>query len=92
MSCNYRKPKQGELSGKTPNWRNRLCDSHYFVKSLIKVTLLEFSTRTESEKVKALVAQSCVTVCNPMDSTRQAPSPWDSPGKNTGVLQGIFLT
>ena len=37
-----------------------------------------------------LVAQSCPTACNPMDS-----SPWNSPGKNTGVgchflLQGIF--
>ena len=39
-----------------------------------------------------LVAQSCPTVCDPMDC-----SPWNSPGKNTGVhslslLQGIFPT
>ena len=38
-----------------------------------------------------LVAQSCLTVCDPMIC------PWDSPGKNTGVdshslLQGIFST
>ena len=37
------------------------------------------------------VAQSCLTLCNPMDC------PWNSPGQNTGVgslslLQGIFPT
>ena len=37
-----------------------------------------------------LVAQSCPTLCDPMDF-----SPWNSPGQNTGVgtlflLQGIF--
>ena len=36
-------------------------------------------------------AQSCPTLCDPMDC------PWNSPGQNTGVgilslLQGIFLT
>ena len=41
-----------------------------------------------------LVAQLCPTLCNPMDCMY---SPWNSPGKNTGVgslslLQGIFLT
>ena len=29
--------------------------------------------------------QSCPTLCNPIDGSPQAPSPWDSPGKNTGV-------
>ena len=43
--------------------------------------------------VKVKVAQSCLTVCHPMDFH----SPWNSPGQNTGVgslflLQGIFLT
>ena len=43
----------------------------------------------EIDKVKVKVAQSCPTLCNPVDS------PWNSPGKNTGVgslflLQGIF--
>ena len=38
------------------------------------------------------VAQSCPTICDPMDC-----SPWNSPGQNTGVcslslLQGIFST
>ena len=50
-------------------------------------------------KVKVLVNQSCLTLCDPMDYS--PPSrilcPWDSPGKNTGVhchslLQGIFPT
>ena len=45
------------------------------------------------------VAQSCLTLCDPMDCS-PSPSllcPWDFPGKNTGVgchflFQGIFLT
>ena len=41
-----------------------------------------------------LVIQSCLTLCNP---NSRLLSPWDSPGKNTGVrchalLQGIFPT
>ena len=42
------------------------------------------------------VAQSCPTLCDPMDcSPTRLLHPWDSPGKNTGVgyhflLQGIF--
>ena len=40
------------------------------------------------------LAQSCLTLCNPMDYTY---SPWNFPGQNTGVgslslLQGIFPT
>ena len=42
--------------------------------------------------MKVKVAQSCLTLCDPMDY-----SPWNSPGQNTGVgsfslLQGMFLT
>ena len=45
------------------------------------------------KKVKVLVAQSCLTLCDPA----RPLCPWDSPGKNTGVgchslLQGIFPT
>ena len=29
--------------------------------------------------------QSCPTLCDPIDSSHQAPRPWDSLGKNTGV-------
>ena len=45
-----------------------------------------------------LVAQSCPTLCNPMDCSLSSSScPWDHQGKNTGVgcsslLQGIFPT
>ena len=42
-----------------------------------------------------LVAQSCLTLCDPRDWPTRCLCPWDSPGKNTGVgcrflLQGIF--
>ena len=49
-------------------------------------------------RVKALVAQSCSTLCNPMDCSLPGFSVrGDFPSKNTGVgslslLQGIFLT
>ena len=44
-------------------------------------------------KVKVKVAQSCLTLGDPMNLNR----PWNFPGQNTGVgchfiLQGIFLT
>ena len=45
-----------------------------------------------------LVAQSCLTLCDPMDcSPIRFLCPWTSPGKNAGVcshslLQGIFLS
>ena len=45
-----------------------------------------------------LLAQSCLTLCNPMDCSLPGSSlHGDSPGKNTGMgchslLQGIFLT
>ena len=47
-------------------------------------------------QVKVIVAQSCPTLCNPMDPARLLCL-WDFPGKDTGVgyhslLQGIFST
>ena len=43
-------------------------------------------------KRKVAVAQSCLTLCDPMDCGLSGSSV-NSPGKNTGVgLQGIFLT
>ena len=49
----------------------------------------------EMEKSESEVAQSCPTLCDPMDCSLLHP--WDFPGKNTGVdchflLQEIFLT
>ena len=29
--------------------------------------------------------QSCLTLCDPIDSSHQLPHPWDSPGQDTGV-------
>ena len=45
--------------------------------------------------VKVLVAQSCLTLCDPMNCSLLCP--WNFPGKNTVVgchalLQGFFLT
>ena len=47
--------------------------------------------------VCGLVATSCLTLATPWTLACQASCPWDSPGKNTGViclflLSGIFLT
>ena len=43
-------------------------------------------------KVKVLVAQSCLTLCNPMDCSLPGSSVHvDSPGKNTGVGCFAFL-
>ena len=38
-------------------------------------------------EVKVLVAQSCLTLCDPMDcSPTRLLCPWNSPAKNTGVV------
>ena len=42
---------------------------------------------------EVLVTQSCPTLCDPVDWRLPGSSPWDLPGKNTGVgCQGNFLT
>ena len=66
---------------------------------MLSMLVITFLSRSESE-----VAQSCLTLCDPVDygppgsswPTRLL-SPWDFPSKNTGVgchflLQGIFPT
>ena len=53
---------------------------------------------TNRDNVLCLVAQLCLTLCDPMDCSPPGSSVHgDSPGKNTGVgchalLQGIFPT
>ena len=47
--------------------------------------------------VHAKLLQSCPTLCDPMESNISLLCPWDSPGKNTGVVchalvKGIFWT
>ena len=69
-----------------------------------EVVLLVLNGISESREalsvcaVLCLVAQSCPTLCNPMDCSLPGSSIHeDSPGKNTGMgchalLQGIFPT
>ena len=52
---------------------------------------------TMKRKERKIPAQSCPTLCSPMNCSPPGSSPWDFLGKNTGVgchflLQGIFLT
>ena len=53
---------------------------------------------TKKESKESEIAQSCPTLCNPLDCSPPGSSiPWDSPGKNTGMgchflLQEIFPT
>ena len=54
-------------------------------------SIIILSQKDYNTFMKVKVAQSCLTLCDPMDC------PWNSPGQNTGVgslslLQGIFLT
>ena len=56
-------------------------------------SILKSRDITLPTKVKVKVAQSCPTLCDPMNYT----SPWNSPGQNTGVgslslLQGSSQT
>ena len=39
----------------------------------------------------AKLLQSCPTPCDPIDAAHQAPRPWDSSGKNTGVGYHFLL-
>ena len=40
---------------------------------------------TACSQLTVLVAQSCPTLCDPMDWTARLLCPWDFPGKSTGV-------
>ena len=64
---------------------------------LISGTASSFPFLNKMWEAKVLVAQSCPTLGDPMDcSWARHPRPWNSPGKNAGVvgshplLQGIF--
>ena len=58
----------------------------------------DIDTHTHTRAVLCLVAQSCLTLCDPLDCSLPGFSVHeDSPGKNIGVgyhalLQGIFPT
>ena len=78
------------------NWGLRHCRKIHYQLSYQESLILLISINQKS--VLCLVAQSCLTLCNPMDCS--PPGSFvheDSPGKNTGVgchtlLQGIFRT
>ena len=68
-----------------------------FILQLFKAKLLEFCMPLFHLRVYMHVKslQLCLTLCDPVETARFL-CPWDSPGKNTGVvcrtpLQGIFL-
>ena len=74
-------------------------DLEVISKLLLMQTLLQRTLYSPSlHAVLCLVAQSCLTLCDPMDCSPPGSSVHgDSPGKNTGVgchalLQGIFPT
>ena len=64
---------------------------------LLLLTIKFLNNKRSDSEVKMLVALSCPTLCDLMDEPTRFLSPWNSPGKSTGVvchilLQGIFLT
>ena len=73
----------------------RILSGLFIFEDQVSVTI--HSSRLDM-KVKVLVAQSCLTLCNPMDCSLPGSSVHaDSPDKNSGVgcharLQGIFPT
>ena len=82
-------------SGKSSNpWKWNLCHTLY-LQRLEGFSVQIFTSRV-NYSVLCLVAQSCPTLCDPMDcSTPGSSFHGDSPGKNTEVgghatLQGIF--
>ena len=87
----YGNPNHGKSS--IP-WKWNLCHTLY-LQSLEGFTVQIF-TSWVNYSVLCLVAQSCPTICDAMDSSPPGSSVHgDSPGKNTGVgghafLQGIF--
>ena len=42
--------------------------------------------RSKSVSAAAKSSQSCATLCDPIDGSPPGSHPWDSPGKNTGVV------
>ena len=87
----------GNLNGgkSSKPWKSNLC--HILYLQHLESFTLQIFTSWINYSVLCLVAQSCLTLCNPMDcSPPGSPVHGDSPGKNIGVgghalLQGIFL-
>ena len=90
-------PRNAPLQGTDPESQHRklfLChDAMSRVQNLQLENTLHVREKKTTTTMKVSVAQSYLTVCNPMDCSL---CPWDSPGKNTGVgafsSMGIFPT
>ena len=81
-----------------------VCQTSWLIRSRSSLLSLGFLTLVnlnlcplinKSEKVKVLVAQPCLTLCNSRLYPARLFCPWNSPGKNTGegshsLLLGIF--
>ena len=60
--------------------------SHATEENDVSVKLKNADLYTAAAAATAKSLQSCQTLCDPRDDSPQgSPSPWDSPGKNTGV-------
>ena len=56
------------------------------VSSKVKIMIIKLEKSLYAAAAAAKSLQSCPTLCDPIDgSPTRLPSPWDSPGKNTGV-------
>ena len=68
----------------------RICLCHMSYRDTTAFTIHHLGFSFTMKDIKMKVAQSCLTLCNPMDHL------WNSPDQNTGVrscsLQGIFPT
>ena len=59
----------------------------HFLRSALLLTSPEKNAHIHCTAATAAAKslQSCPTLCDPLDGSHQAPHPWDSPGKNSGV-------
>ena len=79
----------------TVKWSGQLTFKVLFLTSWVPKVRARVQ-RLSKKNVKVLVAQSCPTLCDPIDlEPVRLLCPWISPGKNTGVgyhslFQGIF--
>ena len=73
--------------------------NHYvrYLEQIMSVNCTSMKNAIFMTQKRSEVAQSCLTLCDPVDCTPRLLCPWDFPGKSTGVgchflLHGIFLT
>ena len=54
-------------------------------------TVIQKASALASAATAAKSLQSCLTLCDPIDGSPPGSYPWDSPGKNTGVVCHCLL-